>query len=64
MSNLDKQIKYWKESSKHDWAMVELLFKHKRYDYCLFFCHLSLEKLLKSMIVEKNSQVSSVYSRS
>ena len=54
MSNLQKQIQYWKDSSRRDWKTAEaLFFKAKRYDACLFFCHLSLEKILKWLVVIK-----------
>jgi len=29
------------------------LFKLKHYSHCLFFCHLSLEKLLKGLVVKE-----------
>ncbi len=50
MSN-QELIKYWLNSSKQDWDIVLVLLKSKKYMHALFFCHLSLEKYLKSMIV-------------
>ncbi len=47
---------YWKDTSRHDWGTALSLFKSKRYDACLFFCHLSLEKLLKGLVVEKTGE--------
>ena len=47
-----KIVEYWKEYSGRDMAVAEDLFNSKKYSYSLFFCHLSLEKLLKSFIVE------------
>ncbi|MFH1838461.1 MAG: HEPN domain-containing protein [Candidatus Kuenenbacteria bacterium] len=44
-------IKYWKESAKRDFVVAESLFKLKHYSHSLFFCHLSLEKLLKGLVV-------------
>lgn len=42
-------MKYWLEASEHDLKMAGSLFRTGKYDYCLFLCHLSLEKLLKSL---------------
>ncbi|MBI5358582.1 HEPN domain-containing protein [Candidatus Amesbacteria bacterium] len=43
-------VKFWKESSDKDWEFsMELYESGKRYDYALFFVHLSLEKLLKAL---------------
>ena len=46
-----EQINYWLVSSDRDWNTVLGLFKIKRYDYCLFLSHLTLEKLLKGLVV-------------
>ncbi|MBI2459296.1 MAG: HEPN domain-containing protein [Parcubacteria group bacterium] len=45
-------IKYWKELSEYDFETAKFMFKTKRYPYCLFMCHLSIEKLLKALIVK------------
>ena len=48
-------VKFWKESSDKDWEFSMELYKSgKRYDYALFFVHLSLEKLLKAIHYLKN----------
>jgi HEPN domain-containing protein len=49
----DKQVKYWEESSKKDFGIALLLFERKYYAQSLFFCHLSVEKLLKARVMEK-----------
>lgn len=51
MTALQKQIQYWRESGKRNFETAHFLFRGKRYDACLFFCHLSIEKLLKGLIV-------------
>lgn len=48
---LQNQIEYWHSSSKEDWKTAEYLLEGKRYDACLFFCHLSIEKFLKGLVV-------------
>ncbi|MGH7601969.1 MAG: HEPN domain-containing protein, partial [bacterium] len=41
-------VRSWLESAEKDWDVARNLFKLKHYAYCLFFCHLTLEKLLKA----------------
>lgn len=55
MNDINKQIDYWKISAEHDWKIALDLFKTKHYDACLFFCHLTLEKLLKGLFVKFNN---------
>ncbi len=54
------QAIYWQSSAQRNLRTSEDLFKTKHYDSCLFFCHLSLEKALKGMIV-KNTRQSAPY---
>jgi len=43
-------VSFWKETSDKDWEFSrEIYVGGKRYDYALFFVHLSLEKLLKAL---------------
>lgn len=51
--NLSKTIKYWKDSSEKDYQVAKNLFSSKYYPQCLFFCHLTLEKLLKAIIIKR-----------
>jgi len=53
MSNGDnlKLVKYWKDHSDYDIVTARHMFETKRYPYCLFLCHLSIEKILKAIIV-------------
>jgi len=51
--NFQKKIKYWQESSSKDFKAAESLFKKKLYPQSLFFCHLSLEKMFKSLIMKR-----------
>ncbi len=48
-----KQIEYWKQSALRTWKVSLSLYKNKHYDACLFFCHLSIEKLLKGLITKQ-----------
>lgn len=46
----EEVVKFWKDSSNKDWEFSqETYLGGKRYDYALFFVHLSLEKLLKAL---------------
>ena len=56
MTQLEKTLAYFQESSEKDWKMAQKLFKSKDYAYSLFFCHLTLEKLLKCIIVAKTDK--------
>lgn len=49
-------IKYWKNGAADDLDTAEELFKIKKYHHCLFFLHLSLEKLLKALHQHKKNQ--------
>lgn len=53
MQSITKQIEFWKQSARRDLQTALGLFKIKRYDACLFFCHLCLEKLLKGLTVKQ-----------
>src|SRR5207253_2756533 len=63
MTDFEKTVNYFKDSSEEDWKVAQKLFKSKDYAYCLFFCHLTLEKFLKAMVVIK-TQAPAPYSHS
>ncbi len=46
-------IRYWLKGSDYDWKTAGDLLRSKKYPYCLFMCHLSLEKLLKALVVKE-----------
>ncbi len=45
-------IKYWLKASREDFDTADILCKNKKYHHALFFCHLSIEKMLKAIIVK------------
>lgn len=53
MEDLARIITYWREHAQYDLNTAESLFLGGRFPYCLFMCHLAIEKLLKGMIVEQ-----------
>ena len=57
MDNIKSQINYWRKSASMNWQTAEDLFKLKHYDACLFFCHLTLEKMLKGLSVRQTRKI-------
>lgn len=51
VNDLTKLLKYWTESQELDWKMHKSLLKSKHYGPSLFYLHLSMEKLIKAIIV-------------
>lgn len=49
--DISKIVKCWLEAAVHDLDTANSLFRTGKYDYCLFLCHLSLEKLFKAIVV-------------
>jgi len=52
-----RQIEYWSKSAARDWETANYLFCGKRYDACLFYCHLTLEKILKAHVVKTTQKL-------
>ncbi|MEI7811476.1 MAG: HEPN domain-containing protein [Ignavibacteria bacterium] len=49
----DKQIKYWLTGAEHDWETAgDIYDSGKNFHFCLFLCHLVIEKLLKALAVK------------
>ncbi len=55
MVDIAKQIVFWKDSAKEDWAVARQLVENGHIRHGLFFAHLTLEKILKALIC-KHSQ--------
>ena len=49
---MDNQIKYWLDGSHEDISTAGILIDKERYLHGLFFCHLSIEKILKAIFVK------------
>lgn len=43
-------ISYWLTVSTEDLETAGELYKLERYHHCLFFCHMTLEKILKGLV--------------
>jgi HEPN domain-containing protein len=51
-----KTIAYWMSSSRYDMSVANALMKSRKYPYALFMGHLSLEKLLKALVVKMTDE--------
>jgi HEPN domain-containing protein len=56
MMTKQQHIDYWINSAVEDWVTVEVLFSTKRYLHCLFWAHLTLEKLAKALWVKTHKE--------
>ena len=52
-----EKIAYWVKSSGKDWKAANHLFEKGDYAYALFFGHLTIEKLLKAIFVQRFNEV-------
>lgn len=55
--NLEKQIEYWITTAKSDIETAEILIEKGKLLHGLFFCHLTIEKVLKAHYVKTNKQL-------
>ena len=51
------QVAYWLESAEDDWKVAGHLFEKGDYTYALFFGHLTIEKILKAVYVDRRNAV-------
>jgi HEPN domain-containing protein len=52
----DKRHEEWYFQSDYDLETAGDMFKSGRYVYCIFMCHLSLEKALKGLLVKTKGE--------
>lgn len=50
--DVKKTVQYWLEGAEYDIDVAKAMYKTKKYPYALFMGHLSLEKLLKAIVVK------------
>ena len=53
---LKQAINYWLKSAERNFSAAKDLYKTKHYVECLFFCHLTIEKTLKALIVKNTDK--------
>ncbi len=54
---MKEQAQKWLEQSDYDWETAKALFRSRRYVYCIFMCHLAIEKALKGLYSEIKKQL-------
>lgn len=47
-----REVDNWRKSSKYDIEVAKDMFAAERYVYVIFFCHLSIEKMLKAVVAK------------
>jgi len=57
MIDTQKQIDYWIKNAEEDIQTAELLISQKRILHGLFFCHLTIEKIIKAHFVKINNEI-------
>ena len=50
-----KAFSEWMYQADYDYETARAMFKSKRYVYCIFMCHLSLEKAFKGALISKQN---------
>jgi HEPN domain-containing protein len=54
---MDKQTAYWLAESLENLDTAKVLYSNKKYLEAAFFCHLSMEKMLKGFFVKRMKSV-------
>jgi HEPN domain-containing protein len=57
MVDISKQIQYWKDAAIEDWDVAKQLLDSEKTRYALFFVHLALEKVLKSLVCKQTNDL-------
>lgn len=57
MLNVHKQIEYGQNGSLDDFETARILIDNKRFIHGLFFCHLSIEKIIKALVVKLTMEI-------
>lgn len=52
MINISKQIQYWQKGAYDDIETAKILIENGKLVHGLFFCHLSIEKIVKALVVK------------
>lgn len=57
MLNIQKQIEYWLNGSIYDFETAKVLIQNGRFVHGLFFCHLTIEKIIKALVVKVTNEI-------
>lgn len=53
---LEEKVTFWKIKAKENYRLAQQHYKLKNYAWCLFLCHLALEKMLKARVLESTKR--------
>ncbi len=56
MPTKNEIVKFWRDRAEDDRITAKTLLEAKRYSAALFFVHLSIEKILKALIIERTDK--------
>ena len=54
---MSKNPQEWMKQADYDMKTAEVMFDNKRYFYAVFMCHLSIEKALKGLYLERLKEI-------
>jgi len=57
MINILKQIEYWRNTAESDIETATILINSGKYVEGMFFCHLSIEKIIKALVVKQTENI-------
>jgi HEPN domain-containing protein len=57
MFDINKQYSYWAKGAESDLETAGILINGKKYVEGLFFCHLTIEKYLKALIIKNAKEL-------
>jgi HEPN domain-containing protein len=57
MINIAKQIEYWSNTAENDIETAAILITSGKYIEGMFFCHLSIEKIIKAFVVKQTENI-------
>ena len=57
MINVDKQIQYWVKGADSNLETAEILIANKKFLEGLFFCHLTIEKIIKAHVAKTTKDI-------
>ncbi len=57
MINVAKQIDYWCNTAENDIETAAILITSNKFMEGMFFCHLSIEKILKALVVKQTENI-------
>lgn len=55
--SVGKHSQEWLKQADYDMKTAEIMFDNKRYFYAVFMCHLSVEKALKGLYLERLKEI-------